>query len=202
MAGPFLRLALILAPTILVQATFNDWSGGYSPAGRIRCQFTPALVPAIAIALREASRAFRVFAAVLLAIQWALAAAFVWLRPGWGYAGFFRNPLLAAIDDHVGVALDRAMPTFDSRATLMRGEDCAGWILVSAALVAYGATRLARTAPFELTYWSSPIVVPTVCVCVEPGSVVPGCVWPKIVVDGSVVVCVAPGITIGTPLPV
>src|SRR5207248_5433816 len=32
--APFLRLALVVGPSILVQATFNDWSGGYSPPGR------------------------------------------------------------------------------------------------------------------------------------------------------------------------
>ena len=144
--GAFLRLALVLGPTILVQATFNDWSGGYSPPGRYALQFTPALVPAIALALREASGAFRVLAVALLGLQLALAAAFVWLRPWWGYAGF-RNPLLAGVDKHLGVALDRALPTFDARATLVHGGGrLAAWMLVAATLVVYGATRLARTS--------------------------------------------------------
>jgi hypothetical protein len=137
--GPFLRLALVLGPTILVQATFNDWSGGYAPGARYALQFTPALLPAVALLLQEASRAFRSLAAVLLALQGALAAAFVWLHPPWGFTGS-RSPFLSAIDEKLGIALDRAMPTFDSRGALVRGEwRLAAWLLAAGVLLAYGA---------------------------------------------------------------
>jgi hypothetical protein len=143
----FLRLALVVGPTILVQATFNDWSGGYSPPGRYTLQFTPALVPAIALALQEARRAFRVLAAGLLGVHWALAAAFVWLHPPWGYTGL-RSPFFAALDERLGPALDRWMPTVDFRAGLIRGgSQLAAWIVVSAILVGYGATLSRRAKP-------------------------------------------------------
>jgi hypothetical protein len=136
--GPFLRLAWVLGPTILVQATFNDWSGGYSPPGRYTLQFTPALVPAIGLLLHKASGGFRALAAGLLGVQWALAAAFVWLHPPWGYTGL-RSPLFAAIDQRVGPALDHAMPTFDFHASLLRGGlQLAAWIAVSAVVVGSG----------------------------------------------------------------
>jgi hypothetical protein len=143
--GPFLRLALVLGPTILLQATFNDWSGGYAPAARYALQFAPALLPAIALLLEEASATFRRLAAVLLGLQAALAVALVWLRPPWGFAGT-RSPLLAAVDAKIGIALDRAMPMFDVHAALVRGSwQLAAWLLAAAALVAYGAL-LARRA--------------------------------------------------------
>ena len=141
--GPFLRLASVLGPTILLQATFNDWSGGFAPPGRYALQFTPALVPAIALVLREAPGAFRALAGALLVLQWALAGAFVWLRPSWGFAGV-RNPFLAALDNRIGPALDRGMPTFDARARLVHGGwQLAVWIVLSGMLVGYGAS-LAR----------------------------------------------------------
>jgi hypothetical protein len=141
---PFLRLALVTGPTILVQATFNDWSGGYSPAGRYTLQFVPALVPAIALLLYEAPRAFRALAGALLALHWALAATFVWLRPPWGYVGF-RSPFFAAIDQRLGPALDRLMPTFDARAGLVRGEwQLAAWIVAAGMLFAYGVNLCFR----------------------------------------------------------
>jgi hypothetical protein len=144
--GPFLRLALVIGPSILVEATYNNWFAGYSPAGRYALQFTPALVPAIALLLREAHGALRALAGVLLGLQWALAAAFVWLHPPWGFAGE-RSPFLAALDERLGVALDRAMPTFDAGAGLVRGGwQLAAWIILSCLLVRYGA-GLARRKP-------------------------------------------------------
>ena len=137
--GPFLRLVLVIGPSILIQATYSNWYAAYSPAGRYALEFTPALIPAIALLLREAPAAFRVLAGVLLGLQWALGAAFVWLSPPWGFVGE-RSPFLAAIDDRLGVALDSWMPAFDLRAGLVRGGwQLAAWVAVAGVLIAYGA---------------------------------------------------------------
>ena len=147
--GAFLRIALVLGPSLLFQATFHDWSGGFSPAGRYALQFVPALAPAIALIVREAPTWARAVAGLLLAYQLALAAAFVWLRPSWGFAGI-RSPFLQAIDDHVGPSLDRVMPTFDFDARLLHGGPwLAGWILLAFLLVAYGfrLSGSGRTTP-------------------------------------------------------
>jgi hypothetical protein len=142
--GPFARLALVVVPTILLQATFNQWSGAYAPAGRYALEFTPALLPAIALLLREAPAVFRALAAALLGLQWALALAFLWLRPPWGVTGE-RSAFFAAFDRHHGPPLDRAMPTFDARGGLVHGGwQLAGWILVSGLLVGYGASLSRR----------------------------------------------------------
>jgi hypothetical protein len=142
--GSFLRVAWALGPTILVQATFSDWSGGLGPPGRYALDFAPALVPAIALVLREARGAFRVIAGALLALTWALAAAFVWLHPQWGFTGF-RSPFFAAVDDRVGPALDRTMPTFDFGGQLVRGGwQLAAWIAVSGLFVTYGVALSRR----------------------------------------------------------
>ncbi len=138
--GPFARLALVVVPTILLQATFNQWSGAYAPAGRYALEFTPALLPAIALFLREAPAAFRALATALLGFQWALALVFLWLRPPWGVTGE-RSPLFGAFDRHHGPPLDHAMPTFDAQGALLRGGwQLAGWILVSGLLAGYGAS--------------------------------------------------------------
>lgn len=136
--GPFRRLGLIVVPTILLQATFNDWSGGFSPAGRYALQFTPALAPAVALVLQKVPVALRVLAGVLIGFQVALASAFIWLQPAWGFAGL-RSPFLADVDQRLGVALDRVMPTFDRQATLIAGApQLVAWIAVSTALVGLG----------------------------------------------------------------
>ena len=138
--GPVLRLALVIGPTILVQATFIDWAGAYAPAGRYALEFTPACIPAIALLLREARVSARALAVALLGLQWMLALAFVWLRPSWGVGGE-RSPFLAAIDHHHGPALDHAMPRFDNYTALLHGQlQLAAWVIASGLLVCYGAT--------------------------------------------------------------
>ena len=147
--GPFLRLALVLGPTILVQAGFSDWSGGYSPPGRYTLQFVPALLPAIGLLVRRKILGLRVLVGLLLGLNWTLAAAFVWLRPQWGSAGF-RSPLFNAIQTRLGPALDRAAPAFDGNGRLLHGEwQLVAWLVLSGALVVYGgwlARGGARTA--------------------------------------------------------
>jgi hypothetical protein len=129
----------VLAPTILLQATFSDWAGAYAPAGRYALEFTPASIPAIALLLREARVSARALATALLGLQWMLALAFVWLRPPWGVGGE-RSPFLQAIDHHHGPPLDHAMPSFDNYTALVHGRwQLAAWVIVSSLLVCYGA---------------------------------------------------------------
>lgn len=139
--GPFLRLALVLGPTIFLQATFSDWSGAYAPASRYALQFIPAAIPAIALFLREARTAARLLAAAFLAFQWVLAAAFVWLRPPWSLGGK-RSSFFGAIDSHHGPPLDHLMPSFTPYTALIHGGWRLGaWILVAGLLVACGLPR-------------------------------------------------------------
>ena len=139
--GAFLRLALVLGPTIFLQATFSDWSGAYAPAARYALQFIPAAIPAIALLLREARVAMRLLAAALLSFQWVLAAAFVWLRPPWSLGGR-RSSFFAAIDSHHGPPLDHLMPSFTPYTALIHGGwRLAGWVLAAGLLVALGSGR-------------------------------------------------------------
>jgi hypothetical protein len=137
--GPSLRLAVVLGPTIFLQATFSDWSGAYAPAARYALQFIPAAAPAIALVLREAGAAARLVAASLLALQWVLAAVFVWLRPSWSLGGE-RSSFFAAIDSHHGPPLDHLMPSFTPYTALVHGGwRLAGWVLAAGLLVAFGS---------------------------------------------------------------
>ena len=148
--GPVLRLALVLGPTILLQATFSDWAGAYAPAGRYALEFTPAFIPAIALLLREARVSAWALAAVLLGLQWMLALAFVWLRPPWGVGGE-RSPFLKAIDHHHGPPLDHAMPSFDNYTALVHGRwQLAAWVIASGLLVCYGATLALKATKAEV----------------------------------------------------
>jgi len=148
--GPVLRLALVLGPTILLQATFSDWSGAFAPGARYALDFVPAAIPAIALFLREARVAGRLLAAAALGFQWVLAAAFVWLRPPWSLGGK-RSSFFAAIDRHHGPPLDHLMPSFTPYTALIQhGWRLAAWLLVAGLLVVYGAgvsRRFGRRRP-------------------------------------------------------
>jgi hypothetical protein len=144
--GPFLRLAVVVAPSILIDATYSDWSGGYAPPARYAIGFVPALLPAIALVLREAPRAVRAAAWALLAVNAALAAAFVWLRPPWNLTGV-RSPFFGALQNHLGPAIDRAFPAFDYWGNVTgRRWQLALWIGLSALLLGVGIF-LARRGP-------------------------------------------------------
>jgi hypothetical protein len=136
--GPVLRLAVVVAPSILIDATYSDWSGGFAPPARYAIGFVPALLPAIALVLREAPRAVRAAAWALLAVNAALAAAFAWLRPPWGLTGS-RSPFFAALQQHLGRAIDRAFPAFDYWGNVTgRRAQLAVWIGLSALFLGVG----------------------------------------------------------------
>jgi hypothetical protein len=136
--GPVVRLAVVVAPSILIDATYSDWSGGYAPPARYAIGFVPALLPAIALVLREAPRAVRAGAWALLAVNAALAAAFAWLRPPWDLTGS-RSPFYTALEQHLGPAVDRAFPAFDYWGDLTgRRLQLAVWIVVAALLLGVG----------------------------------------------------------------
>jgi hypothetical protein len=137
---PALRLALVLAPTIIAQATYSDWAGGYAPAGRYALQFTPAFVPAIALVLREAPVHIRSWAGTLLGFQLMLVLAFVWLRPAWGVGGD-PSPFFTALARHHEPALAHVMPHFTNYTALVHGRwQLAAWLVASALLLGYGTS--------------------------------------------------------------
>jgi hypothetical protein len=137
---PVLRLALVLAPMIVSQATFSDWAGAYAPAGRYALELTPALIPAIALFLEKAPVGIRALAGTLLGLQLMLTLALIWLRPPWGVGGE-PSPLLTAIARHHGPALAHAMPRFTNYTALVHGHwQLAAWLLGSGLLLSYGVT--------------------------------------------------------------
>ena len=142
--GPFLRLALVVGPTIVLQATFSDWSGGFSPPGRYALQFVPAFAPAIAIALERARGPWRILVGVLVAAQLLLTTAYLWLTPSWGRTDGV-SPLHDAIDRKLGLSLDDVMPAFGRHADLLHGDaQLAGWVAFAVALLVVGAVLAIR----------------------------------------------------------
>jgi branched-subunit amino acid transport protein len=157
----FIRLTLVLLPAILVEATFNDWSGGYSPPGRYVLQFTPALLPAIALLLREVAGWQRAIAGLLVVLNFILGGLFVWLRPAWGNAGE-PSPFFSQIHRHVGPSLNRLLPMFDARGTLVSGGLQLGlWTTLAVALGVFGIVLARRRHGSEAPPGRPGVVEPT-----------------------------------------
>jgi hypothetical protein len=143
--GPVFRLAAIVGPTIVLQATFADWSGGFAPADRYALQFVPAFTPAIALAIERVRGAGRILVAVLIGAQLLLTAVYLWLKPSlWGLTDGV-SPLHDAIERRLDVSLDDLMPAFGRYADLVHGElQLAAWIALALVLLGVGATLAAR----------------------------------------------------------
>lgn len=81
--GQLGRVALIVLPTLLINATFGDWWGGYSPPGRYLMELLPAALPAIGFALlpvmRGAATAQTIVPRVTAVIAGLLVAAQLWI---------------------------------------------------------------------------------------------------------------------------
>jgi len=142
--GPFLRLVAIVGPTILLQSTFSDWSGGFSPHERYALQFVPAFTPAIALALERVRGAWRALVALLVGAQLLLTAAYLWLKPSWGRVNGV-SPFYEAIERRLDLSLGGLVPAFDRHAGLLHGgAQLAFWTALALALVVVGSMLAAR----------------------------------------------------------
>jgi hypothetical protein len=88
---------IVLLPSLLLQSTFNDWAGGYSPVGRYMMPTAIALLPAIAYFIDSlGSWIMWVGSILLLGVQALLAQMYITGHYQWNYAGE-ANPLFVYI---------------------------------------------------------------------------------------------------------
>lgn len=105
-------VAAVTLPSFLIQSTFNDWAGGWSPAGRYQIELIPLYVPAIAFTLiYMRSRLSRAVQVLLIGANVLLALTYIAKRIPWVYAGN-GSPLFASL------GLDSVLPRFDGAAQL------------------------------------------------------------------------------------
>ncbi len=105
-------VAAVTLPSFLIQSTFDDWAGGWSPAGRYQIELIPLYVPAIAFTLiYMRGRLSRTIQVLLIGANALLAIMYIAKRIPWVYAGN-GSPLFT------GLGLDGVLPRFDSAANL------------------------------------------------------------------------------------
>jgi hypothetical protein len=104
---------LAVLPTIIVQATFSDWTGGYAPSGRYILEFLPALLPAIGfIAVLSGRTLLKLGAGLLVTCQLWFSVMLVRIQ-----APIFditqRSPLATEIQKHTKVVYDSYWPHYE-----------------------------------------------------------------------------------------
>jgi len=104
---------LIVMPSFIIQSTFDDWAGGWSPSGRYPIEILPLFIPAIAFSLiYMRSRLARLLQATLLGVNALLALLYILYRIPWVYAGN-GSPLFTRL------GIDEVLPRFDGAANLL-----------------------------------------------------------------------------------
>lgn len=110
---------LLIVPSMLVQSTFNDWAGGYSPIGRYILAYLVILLPTIAYLWEVLRHKVIAQTVVLVAIFVQGVVALTYIARGymWNYAGE-QNPLLANMQSHFRLAQDISSPIFSYAAAI------------------------------------------------------------------------------------
>lgn len=108
------RIVLILLPGFILQLTFLDWSGGWSPSGRYLMDMLPVLIPTIAFIYPFLKNIFlKTFTYILIGLNIIFSLIFIFFKTPWVLAGE-RNPVFATIQHKIGLGLDHLMPQFSA----------------------------------------------------------------------------------------
>ncbi|HSX03046.1 MAG TPA: phospholipid carrier-dependent glycosyltransferase [Candidatus Saccharimonadia bacterium] len=148
-----LTMVVVLLPSLLLQSTFNDWAGGYSPIGRYMMPLVVALLPAVAyVAIYARDWLARLGLGLLLGVQVWLGWRYVVGRYQWNYAGE-ANPLFVALRQTYHVRHDVSSALFGYNLELTRrgglellaleGAVCLAALLVGVLLVRRRASHSA-----------------------------------------------------------
>jgi hypothetical protein len=111
-------LVLILGPTFLMQLTFDDWCGGYSPAGRYMIGIWPILLPTVGFLVEKVKKYWlRIVLAILIAWQAIYSLFMIYYRAEWNLCGT-RNNMFVAVENKTGWAMDKFLPVFNGMVEL------------------------------------------------------------------------------------
>lgn len=120
--GQLGRVAVVILPTLLINATFGDWWGGYSPPGRYAMELLPAALPAIGFALLPVLRGVTatrtvvprvtaVIAGLLITAQLWITATMITTNARWTLVTD-SNPMLDTIRNHTPFEYATVVPKF------------------------------------------------------------------------------------------
>jgi len=125
--------AFVALPSILILANFGEWNGGDSPTGRYIIDILPIFIPAIAYSISALKKLKRSLPILLYLITFFITVDFVLIKRA--YVRFdTRSPLFIQIERHLGVALDRFLPTFSTKTTITSNHGLIKIILCYVAL--------------------------------------------------------------------
>jgi hypothetical protein len=117
----FFPTLLVLGPSIVILALFNQWNGGDSPLGRYIIDFLPALMPSIGFVMGSLSKLWqKVVVAALVAITYLITLDNIVVKfpPVDGSRFFSRSTLFTQIEAHTHLAIDHLLPSYSNATTL------------------------------------------------------------------------------------
>lgn len=133
--GQFVRLLIVLVPSFILQLTFLDWWGGWSPSGRYIMDMIPILLPAVAcVFLFWKHILIKIFTVVLIGIQLVFSFIYIFSKVTWVWAGE-RNPIFLKLESYTGFSFDALIPQFKPELILRPGGQKFLSIFVAATLI-------------------------------------------------------------------
>lgn len=111
--------ALVALPSMLILASFGEWQGGDAPIGRYVIDFLPIIVPAVGLATSQLKTTWQRIIVMLLALATLLISIDFTLIKRPYIRSDIRSPLFGQIERHTGLAIDRLLPTFSDKTTLI-----------------------------------------------------------------------------------
>ena len=135
---------LVILPSAIIQSTFNDWAGGFSPAGRYLSFALLALSPAIGFSLMYLNSFFeRTVISGLFLYQIFLIFSLVLSKSFFYHAGD-RSPIFSYIDAKTGFAIDKFAPKFDVNLHFMDDSSMkylVVWVIIICIFIVYGIIK-------------------------------------------------------------
>lgn len=135
------RIILILGPSFILQLSFLDWWGGWSPSGRYLMDMLPVLIPALAFIYPLLKNlTLKIFTYILIGLQIIFSLIYIFSKSSWVWSGV-RNPIFEIIQSKIGLAIDRFLPQFSPELHLKNtygGVFLTFFIIIAATLLVSG----------------------------------------------------------------
>lgn len=113
---------LVIIPSLILQFSFLDWWGGWSPSNRYIMEYIPLLVPAITFAIMQVKNIiFRTSIVIFLIIQSIFAIISVFFTKEWFVPGD-KNPVIEYTNQFLNIDLFTILPIFTGDLKLVDGK--------------------------------------------------------------------------------
>mgnify|MGYP007063363509 CR=1 FL=1 len=139
-----IKILCIILPSFILQLTFKDWWGGWSPSNRYLIEILPVFIPSLTLALNIRDKYFRVITKLLALSTFFVSFIYMYGKSGWFLPGN-RNPFIIAMENYTGINLDLLIVKFNPDLTIQSGKIVIiFWLILFFLLIYYGSIHSKR----------------------------------------------------------